>query len=144
VSGSPRLRSGAVDVLIAFLAAVSTVAAVGALVFAWLTVREARAARTEEARRAELDRLYQVLDLAGTVAKEARWDEGWTEGFAIAQFQLSSALAAHPDLPRTHQLAHSEPEQAFDDYTYALSELEGEIATVLASRHSGSRAERRE
>lgn len=133
---SPRLRSCAVDVLVAFLAAVSTVAAVGALVFAWLTVREARAAHAEEAKRAELDRLYHVLDLAGAVAEEARLMEGWTPRFGVAQLRLSTALAAHSDLPATRLLAVADPEDAFDQFMLAQSELETEIERKLRAREA--------
>jgi hypothetical protein len=81
-----------VDLLFAVTAVASTSAAVAATVFAWITVRDARAARREESERRYLERLFQLADRVGDVGELASAPN--REQLAVAQLRLSTALAA--------------------------------------------------
>jgi hypothetical protein len=112
---------------------ISTVAAAGALYFAWRTVGDARAARREDERARRLDRLAHLLELVGDVAVAAKAQE-WTHEFAVAQLRLGAAVRLFPDLKLTScdELADAEAEEAFDVYLEARDELQAAIERHLA------------
>lgn len=120
-------------ILLALLSAISTVAAVGALAFAWLTVREGRAGRAEDASHRELDRLYHILELVGNVAVVAREGE-WTQEGAVAQLRLQAVIAGRPDLSACQELADANEDQIFEVYIDA----QGEVASAI-EKHSHAR-----
>jgi hypothetical protein len=81
-----------VEVLTAIAGVVSALAALGALVFAWMTVREAAAARREERDARERDRLEEVAELAREIAATVTGGNPYM--FPVEQARLSAALAA--------------------------------------------------
>jgi hypothetical protein len=95
------------DAPLAVSGVVSALAALGALFFAWKTVRETTEARREERRARELERLEETAELVGETGDAAiRGMQGSSihviSVFPIAQVRLAAALAARSaDLPRT-------------------------------------------
>jgi hypothetical protein len=130
-----------VTIVLAFLSAISTVAAAGALVFAWLTLRDGRASRREDAYERELDRLYHVLDLVGHVAVVAREGEFTQEG-AVAQLRLDAVIAARPELRACQELAEAPEDGVFDAYLEAREEVSRSIEMHLATAPESIRAAR--
>lgn len=116
--------------LLAILSTISTLAAAGALVFAWLTVKEGRAARAEEAYERELDRLYHLLELISDIAATASVGE-WTDRLGAAQLRLDSVLAGRPALEACDELTQADAEDVFNVYLHAREELDSMIRKHL-------------
>jgi len=131
ISWGPVIANGA--------ACVAAGAALAALVFAWLTVREARAARTEAERDQLRHRLERVSDLLDRVAALARMDiryqpphDSWLSGRNLLRHAL---VGLHRRLPRCAAiLAKDEPDQALALMNDALAEVEAELARLEAKR----------
>ena len=119
------------DELLAGAAVVTTLAAVGALVFAWLTVREARAARAEERHDRELQRLYRVLELVGAVPEAV--SVGNAERIAVARLRLDSAVSGDLNLTACKELVSSDDADAFEVYLDAQEEVARRIEAVRRS-----------
>lgn len=115
------------------LSAVSTVAALGAVFFAWLTVNEARAGRAEDAYYRELERLHGLLKLVGDVGAAGKNAE-WTHGLAIAQLHLDAVLSGYPGLTECRELVNAEVEGVFDAYIEARDEVARLIEQHVAAR----------
>lgn len=118
--------------LLALLSTISTLAALGALRFAWLTVREGRAARAEDAYERELERLYHLLELVGNLgtASALRF---WTADFAVAQHHLEVALGGRPELQLCWKCAEADVASVFDLYVDAREEVADTIKQHLAT-----------
>jgi hypothetical protein len=113
-----------VDELAAVGGLVSAVAALGALVFAYLTVRQARQARAEEKAALRLQSLQRVSEIVGELGDAML--RGLDRSYIplnvlgpINQRRLAAALAAVPDeLPACDSLTKPEPDELKTQWRY--------------------------
>lgn len=113
------------EALIAIASVVAMLAALGALVFAWLTVHDARAARREEAERREVERLHALLELVGAIGES---ENASSQRFGVLQLRLGTALRGMPKLPACLDLSQVDQPDAFEAFLEARDEIERALA----------------
>jgi len=118
-----------VDDFTAISAAVSAVAALGALVFAYLTVREARAAHREQTIERQRERLEEIANIAKHLG-EMSYMGG---DFALGKLRLAAALnAAHIPLQACRPLLHvADGKHAASASASAARAASGEIGNAI-------------